>query len=948
VDDDARLRLGGPAGGAEAAPSPRFWYGLLLMSTLQTDAPPLTGLSTAEADRRRAAGQGNDVEIKAGRTYGRIVRDNVFNFINNLFYFLGILLLILGKPLDAFAVVFVIAANTVISLFQEIRAKRVMDKMAILLRPKADVLRDGELVELDPSQVVLGDILRLEPGDQVVVDGPMVGDGRMEVDESLLTGESDLVTKHPGDELMSGSFCMTGGGYYEAEHVGLDSFANKLTAKAKVFKRELTPLQRQVVQIVRVLLIVVVVFETLVWVRNVLVDVPFVESVRMSTVILALIPNGLVLSIALTYALGAVRLLGKDVLVQQFNAIESLSNVDVLCTDKTGTLTSGVVTFEELVPLDTGESGDGNAGVSDDGSGEKAHERAARVLGAFAASTTDANRTIEALRTALPAERLTAAHEAFFSSERKWSGLAFEGDGTPGTYVLGAPEVLAPALGAGAEEAWRAQADEWAARGLRVVLFCGRDDAVAFSPDPDAPPVLPSGLRALALISFSDELREGVHETLEGFSEAGIDVKVISGDNPKTVVALAKQAGMQSLRRAEGVDSYCDMMSDAAHTSAPEHAPMPDDLTAPLPRELVAVSGAELAKLEPDAFAEKADEAAIFGRVTPEQKQDLVQALRGRGRYVAMIGDGVNDVIALKQANVAVAMQGGSQAARSVGDLILMKDTFAPLPYAFTEGQRIINGMNDILRIFMVRIFFKAAMILIVTFIGGFPFAPRQSALLSFFGATVPAIAFALWAQPGPTPKVGLFKLLARFVLPAVVFMTAIGTAIYVVWSEVAVRVVVSDAGQTEKELLATGHPQAMTALTVFACFAAIFLILLIVPPSPWWAGGAPVVRNDRRMVGVVAFLFLCMLVVLSVPLARTLFEITALPWWQYLVLLAIAFAWSQLCLLVWKTRLLDRWLGTAEDPGNVCAKAAAAAQAEAAAQAQLAAAEPSAADARH
>ena len=425
------------------------------MATATDNIPPgLQGLTAAEADRRRAAGQGNDVEIKAGRTYGRIVRDNVFNFINNLFYFLGILLLILGKPLDAFAVVFVIGANTVISLFQEIRAKRVMDRMAILLRPKADVLRDGQVVEIDPSQVVLGDVLRLEPGDQVVVDGPMVGEGRMEVDESLLTGESDLVTKHPGDELMSGSFCMTGGGYYEAARVGLDSFANKLTAKAKVFKRELTPLQRQVVQIVRVLLIVVIVFEILVWVRNVAGGVPFVESVRMSTVILALIPNGLVLSIALTYALGAVRLLGKDVLVQQFNAVESLSNVDVLCTDKTGTLTSGVVTYEELAGLGADDA------------------RAARLLGAFAASTTDANRTIEALRTALPAERLTAAHEAFFSSERKWSGLAFADGEARGTYVLGAPEVLAQAFADG-DAAWRAQADAWAARGLRVVLFAG-------------------------------------------------------------------------------------------------------------------------------------------------------------------------------------------------------------------------------------------------------------------------------------------------------------------------------------------------------------------------------------------------------------------------------------------------------------------------------------------
>jgi len=905
------------------------------MSSVRTETAPVTGLSTAEAERRRAAGQGNDVEIRAGRTYGRIVRDNAFNFINNLFYFLGILLLILGKPLDAFAVVFVIGANTVISLFQEIRAKRVMDKMAILLRPKADVLRDGQVVEIDPSLVVLGDVLRLEPGDQVVVDGPMVGDGRMEVDESLLTGESDLVTKHPGDDLMSGSFCMTGGGYYEAAQVGLDSFANKLTAKAKVFKRELTPLQRQVVQIVRILLIVVIVFEALVWIRNVIGGVPFVESVRMSTVILALIPNGLVLSIALTYALGAIRLLGKDVLVQQFNAVESLSNVDVLCTDKTGTLTSGVVTFEELAGLGADDA------------------RAARLLGAFSASTTDANRTIEALRTAFPAERQPAAHEAFFSSERKWSGLAFADGEARGTYVLGAPEVLAPALAAGAD--WRGRADEWAARGLRVVMFAGLAEPAAFSAEPDTPPHLPAGLEALALICFSDELRPGVRGTLEEFSEAGIDVKIISGDNPKTVVALARQAGVHSLQRREGVDSYCEMVNaqaanatttagelepDAGGAEAAEAAagsgdavtaaPEPADTAAASPeRELVAVSGAELAELSPEDFATKADEAGIFGRVTPEQKQDLVEALRDRGRYVAMIGDGVNDVIALKQANVAVAMQGGSQAARSVGDLILMKDTFAPLPFAFREGQRIINGMNDILRIFMVRIGFKALMIAIIMTAGGFPFAPRQSALLSFFGATVPAIAFALWAQPGPTPKVGLFKLLARFVLPTVVFMAGIGTAVYLVWAIPAEHVVTTIAGTTEKELAETGYPPAMTALTIFACFAAIFLILLIVPPSKWWAGGAPIVRNDWRLVGTVGFLFACMAFILAVPLMHTLFELTALPWWQYFALLGLAFAWSQLCLLVWKSHLLDRWLGSAEDPGNVCAKAAAKAAAE-------------------
>ena len=321
--------------------------------------------------------------------------------------------------------------------------------------------------------------------------------------------------------------------------------------------------------------------------------------------------------------------------------------------------------------------------------------------------------------------------------------------------MLGAPEILAPALRAGA--GWRERAEAWAARGLRVVLFAGGPSRSP-SASPTARPPCPPSSRRSALVCFSDELRPGVRQTLEEFSAAGIDVKIISGDNAATVTALATQAGLQTLPRRDG---RRHLLRDRSP------GPRPPRWPATRPRATSSPSPARSWRAcRRRSFAAAADRASVFGRVTPEQKQDLVEALRGRGRYVAMIGDGVNDVIALKQANVAVAMQGGSQAARSVGDLILMKDTFAPLPFAFREGQRIINGMNDILRIFMVRIFFKASMIAIVTAVGGFPFAPRQSALLSFVGATVPAIAFALWAQPGPTPKVGLFKLLARFVIP--------------------------------------------------------------------------------------------------------------------------------------------------------------------------------------
>ena len=489
--------------------------------------------------------------------------------------------------------VFVIGANTVISLFQEIRAKRVMDKMAILLRPKADVLRDGEVLEIDPAQVVLGDVLRVQPGDQVVVDGPMVGEGRMEVDESLLTGESDLVTKHPGDELMSGSFCMTGGGYYEAAKVGLDSFANKLTAKAKVFKRELTPLQRQVVQIVRVLLIVVIVFEALVWIRNVAGGVPFVESVRMSTVILALIPNGLVLSIALTYALGAVRLLGKDVLVQQFNAVESLSNVDVLCTDKTGTLTSGVMAYEELAGLGADDA------------------RAARLLGAFAASTTDANRTIEALRTALPARAPDGRARGVLLVRAQVERPRLR-------RRRGARHVRARrARGAGAGA--RAPAPTGAGRptsGPRAACAsCSSPGGPSRSPSAPSPtprPSSPPGSRRSRSSASATSSAPASRQTLEEFSDAGIDVKIISGDNPKTVVALATQAGVQSLRRREGVDAYCDLVRRSEEARPPRPGPTdagpaagqaaPDEPATP-PRALVAVSGAELAELSPEEFA---------------------------------------------------------------------------------------------------------------------------------------------------------------------------------------------------------------------------------------------------------------------------------------------------------------------------------------------------------
>ena len=910
-----------------------FQPGDILPDRLETQhvrRPPSDGLGEAEVLRRRAAGQGNDVDVHSGRTYGQIVRANVFNFINNLFFTLGVILVVLGRYLDALVSVSVILANTVVSLLQEIRAKRTIDRVAILTRPKATAVRDGELVNIDPSEIVAGDLLYLHPGDQVVVDGTMAGEGHMEVDESLLTGESDLVAKRAGDELLSGSFCVTGGGYYEAERVGLDSFANKLTARATTFRRELTPLQRQVNTIIRVLLFIVIAFDILVWVRAYTGGIPFVEGVRMSTVIVALIPNGLVLSIALAYALGAVRMLGKGMLIQTGNAVESLSNVDVLCTDKTGTLTSNVIRVHELLPLAATRSG------------------LERLLGVYAATTTDVNRTAAALQDAYPAKPVEAADEALFSSQRKWSGLAFATGDTTGTYVLGAPEAIAPSLegldgatgasprddtgaqltlgiatgrpadtaaadGDGAQADgdatadvadWRAQAAAWADEGLRVLMFAGRPETLAFG-EPGRP-LLPAGLVPLGLVCLSDELRPHVRETLDDFSKAGIELKIVSGDNPHTVVSLARQAGLRRPAPAGGgVEQDAGDLDDVTGH---------DSTTGP-GDGITSVSGAELEAMSDDAFADAAEQTTVFGRVTPEQKQRLVDALRGRHHYVAMIGDGVNDVIALKEANVGVAMQNGSQAARGVADLILLKDSFAALPFAFREGQRIINGMHDILRVFMVRILSKALIIAIITSLGGFPFAPRQATYLSLVGAGVPAAFLAGWAIPGPVPKVRLYRLLARFVLPAVVLLVLGAVAIYFIYAIPAESsYLAAHPGAGEDELLEFALPKAQTATTVFAAFCAILLLPLTVPPDRWWSGGAKV-RGDRRIIVLTAGLLGLHIGVLATSFGRTMFEITPLPVWQYVLLGACGVGWSLACRRVWRSGILDGWLGTVDDP---------------------------------
>ena len=575
---------------------------LLSLPELKHKPFSLQGLSQSEVDERRSHGLGNNVAFKTSRSFAQILRENLFTFFNLVLFVLGLLLVIFGSAVEGLITSGVLLVNVVIAAVQEVKAKQKLDHIALLTRPKATVIRQEMESEVDPDEIVLDDLLCLSPGDQIVVDGTVVSQSRIDVDESLLTGESALVAKYEGDKVYSGSFCVTGQGVYKATRVGINSFANKLTLEARVYTRHFTPLQKEVNFSIRLLLALVFFFSILLVINNFLHGVTVVESVREASVLFGLAPSSLFLMIVVAYAVGAVRISNKGALVQQANSVESLCNVDILCLDKTGTLTTNRINLEEIFTQK----------IDSDEEEETLTEEALRcLLGDFSASATVNNRTGEAILRACPGKKRRLSDEIPFTSQQGWSALVFSQEDQSGTYVLGAPELLLPDLATNPEMADKLES--WRSLGRRVLLFAYHPGSLRLR-DSEDQPRLPQNLRPLCLLNFSDELRPEVQETLKGFVDAGITLKFISGDNPETVAALVRQAGFVE-----------------------EEQP------------LIQVSGLELAEMDEAQFARTAAKSNIFGRITPRQKEQLVKALLDQGFYVAMTGDGINDILALKE-----------------------------------------------------------------------------------------------------------------------------------------------------------------------------------------------------------------------------------------------------------------------------------------------------------
>lgn len=835
------------------------------------DLTPLTGLTTDEAAGRLRRGQGNDAVSASSRTYGRILRTNVFNLYNSLLFAIGLALLALGRYNDAVISVGIGLLNAVISAAQEIRAKRQLDRLQESDRGTVVVVRDGQDAEVDPAEVVRGDLVRVRPGDPVVVDGP-VRDGRVSVDESQLTGEPGAQRRDVGDDLLAGGRVVDGHGLQEARDVGAESRAGRLTAEAQGSRTGSTPLQRQIGFCVRLVMVVVVLMSSAIMLQAALDDLRVTRVVQTAAVLSGLVPYGLFFLIVLAYTAGAVVASHRGALVQQVNAVESLSNVDVLCTDTAGALTTGRLDVTEVVPL-------AGRGRNDLGA----------ALHALTRAVGTSTPTGAALRTELESHAGTeeaVCEEVPFTAALGWGAVRTD----RATWVVGEVEALAPALtGTGLE----AQVGARAAQGPRLLVVAEAAEPGAELHGAGGRPTLPA-IQPLGLVCLAEELRPDARDTVARLVAQDIRVVLLSAEDPVAVAGTARRVGLDP--------------------GTPLDARTLDDLDDD----------------ELDATLAQAD---VVGHLTPTQKVRVVTSLRRQGHYVAVVGDGVNDAPALQAAQVGVAMRSGSTVARDVADIVLLEDSLDALLPARREGRRIISGIAVSTQVFLTRVATQALVIVIVTMLGlGFPYSPAQTGL-TLFTVGLPTLFLTAWARPGGTHRRLLLELV-RFVAPAAVLTAAfaVGTYTYLYTTlvdgfadpRVRDRLVTEFSRYTD---LTYGDPGfvsaaatvgAQTGLSTFVSLASILLILFLEPPTRLFASWTPT-SPDKRPAVLVVVLLVGLLAALTISTPRDYFGLTRPVPVVYEIAVPLLVVWFLFLSAAYRFRVLDRLLGlrdlTADEP---------------------------------
>ncbi|QDZ15400.1 cation-translocating P-type ATPase [Humibacter ginsenosidimutans] len=752
-----------------------------------------TGLTSADVAERVAAGRTNAYTDATSRSAWSIVRANVFTLFNGIIVACFAVLLLLGRWQDALFGLSAIA-NTIIGSVQEFRAKAALDKLALLHAPTARVLRDGELREVTLGDVVMDDILVLRAGDQIAADGVVLQSSRLQADESMLTGESDAVDKQPDDEVLSGSIVVGGEGVVRVNQVGADSFANKLASEAKRFSLVSSELRRSVDKVLKFQAWIIGPVALLVanaqmwvfggWSHAIQTGEWRQAAVNAIAAVIAMIPLGLVLMTSIAFAVGAVKLAARQVLVQELPAVEGLARVDVICLDKTGTLTEGEIVFDEAHPS-TGEPPKGW-----------------RDALAWYGAEPDANATARCLAAEYPAgDALTPAARIPFSSARKWSAVCFgnaaNGDGAaPGTWVLGGPEMV---FKDEAHAALREKAVRLAASGRRTLVLGHSPRALDGAEVDDE--TLPVQLTPVTLLTFRESVRPDAEETLGFFASQGVDVKIISGDNPQTVAAIAREVGLDA---PTGFDAR----------------ELPDDQ---------------------QALTAALEQHTVFGRVTPTQKKAFVQALQAGGHTVAMTGDGVNDALAIKEADIGIAMESGSAATKAVARIVLLDGKFEHLPGVVAEGRQVIANIERVSMLFLTKTAYATVLAIVFGIsIMQFPFLPRQLSVID--GLTIGIPAFFLALMPNVRRYIpGFLRRSLSFAIPAGVI---VGLVLWwYSWAAVSVGI--------QQEELRTGA-------TLILTIVGLWVLVVLSRPIDGWK----IVIIGAMMIGLI--------LVYAVPLART------------------------------------------------------------------------------
>lgn len=818
MTERARIDHEGPEPGAGGGPGTAIDAGMELdpVHPVRPPAPrfKVGGLTTAQVAERVARGEVNDVPVRSSRSTADIIRANVLTRFNAIIGVLWVIMFFVA-PIQDSLFGFVIIANTGIGILQELRAKKTLDSLAVIGEAKPSVRRDGRTAEISTSEIVLGDVIELGPGDKVVVDGSVGEADGLEIDESLLTGEADPVLKKPGDEVMSGSFVVAGGGAFTATKVGREAYAAQLAEEASRFTLVHSELRSGISTILKyVTWMMVPTSIGLIISQLVVKDNNLKDSIaRTVGGIVPMIPEGLVLLTSVAFAIGVIRLGRKQCLVQELPAIEGLARVDVVCLDKTGTLTEGGMDVTELRSL-----GGADAGY------------VKKVLGALGESDPRPNASLQAIIDAYPDSAEWRCTESLpFSSARKYSGASFsEGDGENNTWLLGAPDVLLPAGDPALDEI-----NELNEQGLRVLLLArsGReldDEAVA------------TGVRPTALVVLEQRLRPDAADTLRYFEDQDVKAKVISGDNAVSVSAVAGKLGLPG----------------AEHTVDARGLPT-----------------------ERADMAQALDENAVFGRVTPQQKRDMVAALQSRGHTVAMTGDGVNDVLALKDADIGVSMGSGSEATRAVAQIVLLNNSFATLPSVVAEGRRVIGNITRVATLFLTKTVYSVLLaILVVCSQVEYPFLPRHLTLLSTLTIGIPAFFLAL-APNKERARPHFVKRVMRYAIPGGIVAA---TATFVTY-------VVARAHYTGPDALKSETSAATLALFL----TSMWVLAIIARPYTWWR------------VGLVGAMGAAFLIVLVVPWLQEFFQLklegVTMPW------IAVAIAAAAATLIEFTFRWVDR-----------------------------------------